>query len=139
MAGCQHFGRSHARLHGLSTQFGSEANYMMMAAVNLALVQAMSTEISLLRWPDMLLLLGQFDCTTDCPADLNEDGIVAVGDLLILLGFLGRIADASTPYDVKSTAMLPNVCRCMTGVRHCACVAGGKVHPKALSHPLPSD
>lgn len=38
---------------------------------------------------DMLLLLGQFDCTTDCPADLNEDGIVAVGDLLILLAFFG--------------------------------------------------
>ena len=38
---------------------------------------------------DMLLLLGQFDCTTDCPADLNEDGFVGVGDLLIVLAFFG--------------------------------------------------
>lgn len=38
---------------------------------------------------DMLVLLGQFDCTTDCPADLNEDGFVGVGDLLILLAFFG--------------------------------------------------
>lgn len=38
---------------------------------------------------DMLLLLGQFDCIMDCPADLNEDGFVGVGDLLIVLAFFG--------------------------------------------------
>ena len=38
---------------------------------------------------DMLLVLGQFDCTTDCTGDLNEDGVVGVGDLLIVLAFYG--------------------------------------------------
>jgi hypothetical protein len=36
---------------------------------------------------DVLFLLAEFGCTTDCTADLNEDEIVSVSDLLFLLSY----------------------------------------------------
>jgi len=68
--------------------FDSEANYDDGSCEPCACPGDVNGDFSV-TVADMLLLLGQFDCTTDCPADLNEDGVVGVGDLLILLAFFG--------------------------------------------------
>lgn len=39
---------------------------------------------------DLLVLLGDFGCTSNCSADLNGDGVVNVGDLLGFLGVFGE-------------------------------------------------
>jgi choice-of-anchor B domain-containing protein len=39
---------------------------------------------------DLLILLGDFGCTSNCLADLNGDGVVNVGDLLGFLGVFGE-------------------------------------------------
>lgn len=39
---------------------------------------------------DLLILLGDFGCTSNCLADLNGDGLVNVGDLLGFLGVFGE-------------------------------------------------
>jgi hypothetical protein len=36
---------------------------------------------------DVLFLLAEFGCTAECTADLNEDGLVSVSDLLFLLSY----------------------------------------------------
>jgi hypothetical protein len=39
---------------------------------------------------DVLLLLGEFGCTSNCMADITGDGIVGVGDLMAVLGAFGQ-------------------------------------------------
>jgi len=43
---------------------------------------------------DLLLLLGQWGCTTDCQADINDDGVVDVLDLTQLLAAWGLCTGA---------------------------------------------
>ncbi len=38
---------------------------------------------------DLLSMLSEFSCSSECSNDLDEDGVVGIGDLLILLGGLG--------------------------------------------------
>ena len=38
---------------------------------------------------DLLSMLSEFGCSSECSNDLDEDGVVGIGDLLILLGGLG--------------------------------------------------
>lgn len=42
---------------------------------------------------DVLILLGEFGCDTDCIADLTDDGFTLTADLLILLGNMGNTCD----------------------------------------------
>jgi len=36
-------------------------------------------------------MLGQFSCTSDCTADVNNDGTVTVADLLFILSHFGEV------------------------------------------------
>ena len=38
---------------------------------------------------DVLVLLAEFGCVTDCTADVNGDGLVTVADILAMLGGFG--------------------------------------------------
>ena len=40
---------------------------------------------------DILIMLGQFSCTSDCTADVNNDGTVTVADLLFILSHFGEV------------------------------------------------
>ena len=40
---------------------------------------------------DLLELLAEFGCTSDCATDLNEDDLVSVADLLQILAVFGTI------------------------------------------------
>lgn len=42
---------------------------------------------------DVLLLLGEFGCASDCPSDINGDDAVTVEDFLLLLGQFGSTCD----------------------------------------------
>jgi hypothetical protein len=39
---------------------------------------------------DILLLLGDFGCQSDCSTDINVDGVVSVADILVLLSHFGE-------------------------------------------------
>ena len=39
---------------------------------------------------DVLMLLGEFGCSTNCTTDLDGDGVVAIGDVLDMLGMFGE-------------------------------------------------
>ena len=39
---------------------------------------------------DVLMLLGEFGCSTGCTTDLDGDGVVAIGDVLDMLGTFGE-------------------------------------------------
>jgi hypothetical protein len=39
---------------------------------------------------DLLLFLGGFPCTGDCPGDFDADGTTGVSDLLVFLGEFGE-------------------------------------------------
>jgi Ca2+-binding EF-hand superfamily protein len=38
---------------------------------------------------DILLLLGEFGCSTNCSFDLDADGIIGVSDILAILAVFG--------------------------------------------------
>lgn len=40
---------------------------------------------------DVLLLLAEFGCYADCTADLDEDNVVSVSDLLFILSNYGAV------------------------------------------------
>ena len=40
---------------------------------------------------DILIMLGQFSCTSDCTGDVNNDGSVTVADLLFILSHFGEV------------------------------------------------
>jgi hypothetical protein len=40
---------------------------------------------------DVLLLLAEFGCAVDCTADLDEDNVVSVSDLLFMLSNYGIV------------------------------------------------
>ena len=40
---------------------------------------------------DVLIMLGQFSCTSDCTGDVNNDGSVTVADLLFILSHFGEV------------------------------------------------
>ena len=40
---------------------------------------------------DILILLGEFGCVNNCEADINEDGATNVQDILLLLAAFGDV------------------------------------------------
>ena len=47
----------------------------------------------LINVSDILMALGEFGCTVDCAADLNGDGAVTVTDVLLVLSQFGQPCD----------------------------------------------
>ena len=42
---------------------------------------------------DILMALGEFGCAANCSADLNGDGLVSVTDILLVLSQFGQPCD----------------------------------------------
>jgi len=42
---------------------------------------------------DILIMLGEFGCSSGCMADINLDGFVSVEDFLMVLGEFGNSCD----------------------------------------------
>ena len=73
---------------------------------------------------DLLMLLGEFGCTVDCgPPDINGDGLVGVSDVLAMLNVFG------TP-----CLAVPEVPEVMEAATYAVDVESGIVYAEGLSH-----
>ena len=63
----------------------------LCAGVNMAIVD--TNNDGLIGIGDILLLLGDFGCPAECNYDMNGDGGVTTSDMLVFLGAFGEICE----------------------------------------------